>query len=368
MAVTRSGSPLTSTLDPDYVQVPVESLLPGRALPFSLYYRVDEEHILFRGAGRHLEKPERDRLLQTHLTELYISRSEEEKYRRYMDGVLREVTCAPGIDLDQKVRTFHSLATAVAAEVLRAPDTPEGIASAGNIVRGAFSFLGNGKEVLHRIMGLMAVRHELVAHSLNVTHYGLALALAAGFEEPDAVLGLGLGLLLHDVGFRMIPDRLLEKRGPLSFAERCAVRQHVQLGAQLLEGRVDGRARDVILHHHERCDGSGYPEGLTAADLPIEDRPDRHGVRPPHHPSPVAALHLVLRGDPPHGQAPLRRVRPRAPPAVHPRAREGARLAFLPDASHPPASRKPPASWSLGALDPRTPGDILGFIGLVSVP
>jgi putative two-component system response regulator len=83
------------------------------------------------------------------------------------------------------------------------------------------------------------------------------------------------GALLHDIGKVGIPDSLLQKRGKLDDVEMMQMRSHVQIGARLLEGSNDEllrTAHTIALTHHERWDGSGYPAGLIAKEIPIEGR------------------------------------------------------------------------------------------------
>jgi HD-GYP domain-containing protein (c-di-GMP phosphodiesterase class II) len=257
-----------------YVPVPVENLLPGKALPFSLYHEVEGEHILFRGAGRALEKAERDRILQTRFTRLSICSDEMDRYRAYLDGVLKEILVAPGIPIEEKAASFYSLSLGIGGDVLRAPDRSENIAGASEIVRETHAFLGQSRDVLHRFMRLMSSRYDLVASSVNVTAYGLALARAAGIRDIRAILDLGLGLFLHDVGLRLLPDKILTKKGVLTAQDRFAIRRHTLFGVDLFMARnlLPERALVVIRDHHERCDGSGYPNGMTAEKLSTEAR------------------------------------------------------------------------------------------------
>jgi diguanylate cyclase (GGDEF)-like protein/PAS domain S-box-containing protein/putative nucleotidyltransferase with HDIG domain len=94
------------------------------------------------------------------------------------------------------------------------------------------------------------------------------LGLADGF-----VMRCRLGGLLHDVGKLAIPDRILAKRGPLDEEEWAVMRGHAEIGAQII-ARVGGldAAVDAVRHHHERYDGTGYPDGIAGDFIPIEAR------------------------------------------------------------------------------------------------
>jgi ribonuclease P protein subunit RPR2 len=110
-------------------------------------------------------------------------------------------------------------------------------------------------------------------HSHRVQRYALELA-----RELDPTLAddasLQYGFLLHDIGKIAIPDDVLGKPGPLTPEERRLMETHTVLGAQMLGGVAFLRAEgvDVVRSHHERWDGSGYPDGLAADEIPVGAR------------------------------------------------------------------------------------------------
>ena len=82
------------------------------------------------------------------------------------------------------------------------------------------------------------------------------------------------GFLLHDIGKIGIPDQILRKPAPLTEAERRLMQTHTVLGAQMLGGVafLRGPGVDVVRSHHERWDGSGYPDGLAGEEIPLGAR------------------------------------------------------------------------------------------------
>jgi len=110
-------------------------------------------------------------------------------------------------------------------------------------------------------------------HALRVQRYALELTEAV---EPSLLddPSLEYGFLLHDVGKIGIPDAILLKEGPLSDAERGLMQRHTQVGAQLLSDVVllQGEGLRVVRSHHERWDGTGYPDGLIRSQIPLGAR------------------------------------------------------------------------------------------------
>ena len=110
-------------------------------------------------------------------------------------------------------------------------------------------------------------------HALRVQRYAVELtpAIAANLLDDPS---LEYGYLLHDVGKIGIPDTILLKEGPLTPAERRIMEQHTLLGAQILSGvaLLSGAGLRVVRSHHERWDGTGYPDGLSGPAIPIGAR------------------------------------------------------------------------------------------------
>jgi HD-GYP domain-containing protein (c-di-GMP phosphodiesterase class II) len=77
---------------------------------------------------------------------------------------------------------------------------------------------------------------------------------------------------LHDLGKLAIPEELLRKPGPLNEAERLVLERHPQIGYRMLDSLGIEPVASWVLHHHERWDGRGYPDGLGGDDIPLGSR------------------------------------------------------------------------------------------------
>jgi PAS domain S-box-containing protein len=107
------------------------------------------------------------------------------------------------------------------------------------------------------------------AHIQRVHAIGLLLARAIAPAEADNPQ-LAYGFLLHDIGKLSVPDAVLKKPGPLTDSEWLLMRMHPEAGARILDAvPFLDRAVDVVLHHHERWDGRGYPSGLEEEGIPL---------------------------------------------------------------------------------------------------
>jgi response regulator RpfG family c-di-GMP phosphodiesterase len=130
-----------------------------------------------------------------------------------------------------------------------------------------------GRETVEALRAALDLRdNETAGHAQRVCRYTVGIGRVMGF--PERVLkDFARGALLHDVGKIGIPDEILLKPGPLTPQESALMRNHVVVGYRLIQ-RLDylRSAAEIVLCHHERFDGSGYPRGLSGRQIPIGAR------------------------------------------------------------------------------------------------
>jgi putative nucleotidyltransferase with HDIG domain len=141
---------------------------------------------------------------------------------------------------------------------------------ASELVSAADAFMG---PTVRALLVRLAHKDDYTAEhtrgvALRAVQVGEELGLA-----PVRLRELAIGGLLHDVGKLAVPDRILQKPGALTDQEFDVVKQHPELGSKLVrELGFSERVAALVLDHHERLDGSGYPRGLGAPDLDVETR------------------------------------------------------------------------------------------------
>ncbi len=116
--------------------------------------------------------------------------------------------------------------------------------------------------------------NETGLHVIRMSHFAREIALAAGMGEADAE-ELFNAAPMHDVGKMGIPDAILCKPGKLTPEEWEIMKQHARIGAEIIgddSSTLLQMARRIALCHHEKWDGSGYPQGLVGKAIPIEAR------------------------------------------------------------------------------------------------
>ena len=116
--------------------------------------------------------------------------------------------------------------------------------------------------------------NETGMHVIRMSHFSRLLGVAAGLSE-QAADDLLHAAPMHDVGKIGIPDRILQKPGPLDADEWAVMQTHATIGADIIGVHASGMlalAHNIALTHHEKWDGSGYPRGLAGEAIPLEGR------------------------------------------------------------------------------------------------
>jgi len=131
----------------------------------------------------------------------------------------------------------------------------------------------NGLSAIYALVSTVEAKDPYTyGHSRKVNTYAVALAEAIGLS-PEDVSRVSTAALLHDIGKIGVSDKVLNKKGKLTKEDWEAIKSHPRLGATIV-GNIPNLAPCVstILHHHERWDGGGYPEGLKGEQISVEAR------------------------------------------------------------------------------------------------
>ncbi len=123
--------------------------------------------------------------------------------------------------------------------------------------------------MLSAMLRTLDLRDQMTArHSAAVARYSRAIAQSAGYSRREEEL-VHIAALLHDIGKFILPDRILKANVPLTDEDWMLIKRHPQQGARVVSS-LDGYGpvAEIILAHHERIDGKGYPRGLAGDEIP----------------------------------------------------------------------------------------------------
>lgn len=128
-------------------------------------------------------------------------------------------------------------------------------------------------EIIECIVGALDAKDPYTAgHSQRVSDMALKVCRLLDFKESD-VEEIHIAAHLHDIGKIGVPDSVLNKTDKLNEEEWNAMKKHPQIGADILcKSKHLNELKDIVLYHHERFDGTGYPRGLKGEKIPVGAR------------------------------------------------------------------------------------------------
>jgi len=250
----------------------IESLLDNSTSDFDIYIEIDGKPVLYAAAPYKWTRDELTRLLAAGHRQFLYSSADQTKVEVY-----RQLSLIPKVDMAEPPIRRIAMLTDAAAELTRIlygyPLTESSLAKGSEIAKDLVATIKEDRACV-RALGKLAT-HDLYTyyHSARVAAYALAIALNMSAQDEEHLEAIAIGCLFHDIGKSKINLDVLNKHGPLTSDEWGLMRQHPVFGHDAVrKTQLAQIPQEIILHHHERLDGGGYPHNLSAIDLLPEVR------------------------------------------------------------------------------------------------
>lgn len=257
----------------EYIPLETARLRADEDIPFDIYVRSNANYILFRRAHHPMTFDELKGFKSRGLAQFFVSGKDKKSLARYFEQELAVRLKDPRLPLDEKASFLMEASRIIMDDLFAHPEAPETLGTVRNLVEQTVGFVSSGRQAFRSVIRLCGHDYYTYTHTLHVEVYSVALAKQLHLS-PNFTQKLGEGALLHDIGKALVPPEILTKPGPLNPAEWQVMKQHPQLGIDLLsaQGPLDEIARWAIIGHHERIDGKGYPYGLSKDEVALPGR------------------------------------------------------------------------------------------------
>lgn len=234
-----------------------------RVLDFNIYTMrsSDDTPILLAGKDSAIANL-KETLRRKQLGQLFVDKGDYKRYQLFMEDSITAMINDTAIPLQKKSEILYSCAKEIMIDVFDNPRSGENLQRAEAISDNIIRFALTSYESIPSILKLGSRDYYTFSHCVNVSVFFIGLWLMIGNGSESDLQECALGCLLHDVGKSEIDDRILNKPGRLTDTEFAVMQGHPQLGYNLMQGHIPDRALEVILHHHEKVNGRGYPHGL----------------------------------------------------------------------------------------------------------
>jgi PAS domain S-box-containing protein/putative nucleotidyltransferase with HDIG domain len=251
------------SLDAIYISTPSGKVADANAAFLHLYGYTKEELSRVAAADLYANPPDREHFLRQVTGKGTI---DEEAVFKRKDGTtfVGQRTATVRRDRDGKVAAFQGIVRDITQQQLAEQQLRESHAQTEAVLRGTVA----------AIQQMAEVRDPYTAgHERRVTELSEAIARRMGLEEERIVSVVRVAGQIHDIGKISVPGEILSKPGRLNAAEFQLIRNHPQVGHDIVtRAGFPSVVAEVVLQHHEKMDGSGYPQGLVGDAILLEAR------------------------------------------------------------------------------------------------
>lgn len=187
---------------------------------------------------------------------------------------LREAIYDKTLSPEKKAKVIYSSTVGIMQKLLEDPKA-ENIGEVKKGIAEMADLIMSDDQTSAQLLKLTSHDYYTYTHSVNVGIYSMLLAKAA-FKHSDAhnMHELASGFFLHDIGKVKIDHELINKQGKFTAEEMQLMKMHPEFGYKLLHNtsHLTKECRIIVMHHHERVNGNGYPKGLKGEDIHIYGR------------------------------------------------------------------------------------------------
>ncbi|MGD2174400.1 MAG: HD domain-containing phosphohydrolase [Candidatus Brocadiaceae bacterium] len=241
---------------------------PGTLAPVDLYIRVPgaTSYTLYRSARTPLTEEIRQRLLDRGVNALHLRSEDKDAYYGYVEEHIQQIVRDELLPLEEACSLVYESSTRVMKEVFEDPRSGKSIQRAERMVDATVLAIMKEPDALWYMTAMASHDYYTYTHSVNVCVFLIAATRELlDVDSTSRLRQIGLGGLLHDIGKSRVPGDILSKPGPLSEEEFDMVKQHPLAGLEIVEQvrSLPLEPTSIIRSHHERLDGSGYPDGLS---------------------------------------------------------------------------------------------------------
>ena len=267
------GQQLIAAAPPGFDPVPARVLTEVSSLPCDLYIWRGPRPVLYATAGGDIHKV--TARAQRGMSFL-VREVDSSVLMGALAAALPRVLANSRVSPIERSKTAYTIAAKVLAPIFtrERPLDKDGLALTHQTVDALTSRLLEDEDLIWAMVATMQKHMTTHTHAINTAVYGVVLARFARIGGPTEIRDVARGGLLHDIGKNRVPRGVLDKPGPLDASEWLLMREHSKGGHDMIVRALGYQPpyAHIIDQHHERCDGSGYPEGRTVSQIALDSQ------------------------------------------------------------------------------------------------
>lgn len=257
-----------------FLPVPLLHIPSETLSDLKVYLPKGGQYILYRDEKLPFGRDDMTRLLKGGVDFVYVSVKDHQRYYQTIERHLARIIADPKILKAQKAEFLYATTLELVQEVLtRMPGTEE-ISRINHIAGSMTEFVLRDRDAFSYLHDVSNHDFFTATHMVNVCAMVVAVAVKMNMHDVDTLRDLAVGALLHDIGKIFIPSELLNSPAKMTPEEMSLMRTHVEKGREYLAKIccLPPLAMALICDHHERMDGSGYPQALRGKRISLPGR------------------------------------------------------------------------------------------------
>ena len=255
-----------------YLPIDTQTIRVGTAQSFDIFFKAREgKMVLYCAGGEMVSDDIRKKISERNINKLYIKNNDKINYDLYIQENLINILKDPNISNSNKAKNAYNSIKATAQSLFESPGK-EIIQQYKRVIFNTIEFVFKDDFNLKKLIDLTTLDFSIYNHSINVGIYSIGLSKKLlGTKSSHNFKEMAAGFFLHDIGKSEIPNNILNKKGPLSHVQWEIMKKHTEKGYKILEksGEISEEIGIIVLQHHERYNGNGYPRGLKGDQIHI---------------------------------------------------------------------------------------------------
>ncbi len=230
--------------------------------------------VLYRRAGAGVSAINLDRLASNGVSEVFLRLDDFHRCADELESKLTDLLTNPHISSPDKAQIANTAGLSVAKDLIHVTPDKESISRVDQVVSSLSQGVLQDPAMGAYLLQMAGHERSTASHMFMVATLAMLLAAEVFGDDEERIQAVGVAGMLHDLGKLVIPVEILNKPTPLTREELQLIQQHPIESARLLgnDPKITDDIRQMILQHHERVDGRGYPIGVPESELLEESK------------------------------------------------------------------------------------------------
>jgi len=254
-----------------YRPIIVESISPESFPDVALYVRGGPgNYILYKNQERKFTYDDLARFRENEVEFLYIRDGDMSEISQYMENNLSTILERDDIDKKVKETILYQTSLNFVSDVFKTPSHEHNFERCRGIVNNILKYMTRNMDSFALLQTMVGDYYYIFIHSVQVATLSLLVHELLYSLNNDDLVDVGVGTILQDIGMTSISSDILNKTDPFSDYDYKQIKLHPQKGFDLLKQMsiVKGVPLSIVRNHHEKYDGTGYPQKISGNDIP----------------------------------------------------------------------------------------------------